>query len=373
MPAAALTRVAACLSRFVLLTGLLTGQSHAADTAASTGNSLVVLMYHHVDEDTPPITSVTPATFRRHLDYLESAGFRIWPLSRALQYLVTDQPVPDKTVVITFDDAYRSVYDHAFPELEKRGWPFAVFVTSRYIDEGYKEFMSWQQLQTLARAGAEIGNHSHTHPHLVQRDWPQRREWKQAVIHEIDHAQQRIAKHISKPLPVFAYPYGETDSELQFILKKMGYYGLGQHSGAIGAYSNPYALPRYPVATGYDDLESFAIKVNSKALPVRSTDPADGVLTDGRKTTRPPILKIRLADGDYDPERIACYASGQGRIRSHWARDENRQLVVQARQPLSAGRTKYNCTAPSLSKKGVYYWFSFLWMKPLENGHWYRD
>jgi len=334
-------------------------------------NDAVILMYHHVSDTTPPVTSVTPETFEKHLSYLEDNHFNVLPLSTVLNYLVNDKSLPEKTVVFTFDDAYKSVFETAYPALKKRNWPFTVFVTTQYIDVKYHNFMSWQQLQEIERYGAEIGNHSHTHAHLIRHARNETdAQWLKRVLAEINTAQTIIGKHIQYPLPVFAYPYGEYTTQLQALLKKSAYYGIGQQSGAVGPFSNPYALPRYPMAAGYDDMKNFAIKVNSKALPVTATYPADGVLPPLAEQTQ---LLLKLANDDYSKKHLACYASGQGRIQTHWHPDDHNELSVIANENLKPGRTKFNCTAPSLSKNGVFYWYSFLWMKPEDNGEWYRE
>jgi len=334
-------------------------------------NDAVILMYHHVSDTTPPITSVTPETFEKHLSYLEDKHFNVLPLSTVINSLVNDKSLPEKTVVFTFDDAYKSVYEAAYPALKKRNWPFTVFVTTQYIDSKYHNFMNWQQLQEIERYGADIGNHSHTHAHLIRHgDNETEAQWLQRAVTEIDTAQTIIGKHIKYPLPVFAYPYGEYTTQIQALLKKLGYYGIGQHSGAAGSFSNPYALPRFPMAVGYDDMKNFAIKVNSKALPVTATYPADGLLHPLAEQTQ---LLLKVADNDYSKKRLACYASGQGRIQAQWHPKDRNELIVTANEKLNPGRTKFNCTAPSLSKNGVFYWYSFLWMKPEDSGKWYQE
>ncbi|MDZ7829868.1 MAG: polysaccharide deacetylase family protein [Halofilum sp. (in: g-proteobacteria)] len=122
----------------------------AVGWAASSG---VVLEYHHVAEDTPPSTSVTPATFQRHMDYLADNGFEVWPLPRLIETVRKGGEVPDRTVAITFDDGYRSVYREVFPRLQKRGWPFTIFITTGYLDGGDRNFVTWDQLREMEAAG----------------------------------------------------------------------------------------------------------------------------------------------------------------------------------------------------------------------------
>ena len=82
-----------CLRLALLLLLLsLVAQARAADHA-------VVLLYHHVSADTPPSTSVTPAVFRRHLEYLAAGNYKVLPLSRILETLASGGSLPDKTVI----------------------------------------------------------------------------------------------------------------------------------------------------------------------------------------------------------------------------------------------------------------------------------
>jgi peptidoglycan/xylan/chitin deacetylase (PgdA/CDA1 family) len=129
----------------------------------------VVLVYHHVSETTPTLTSITPAAFESHLDYLQENNFNLWPLARILATLRKGEPLPHNTVAITFDDAYQSVYSEAFPRLRKRNCPFTLFVSSEAVDRGYDNYLDWAQLRELANSGAELGNHSHSHAHLVRQ------------------------------------------------------------------------------------------------------------------------------------------------------------------------------------------------------------
>ncbi|MBT3830072.1 MAG: polysaccharide deacetylase family protein, partial [Gammaproteobacteria bacterium] len=99
----------------------------------------VVLLYHHVDEATPAITSIAPDQFNRHLDIIEAEGFTVLPLDELVKRSMDASSGPEKgdekIVAITFDDAYRSIYTTAFPNLQARGWPFTIFVATRLIEE----------------------------------------------------------------------------------------------------------------------------------------------------------------------------------------------------------------------------------------------
>ena len=348
----------------MLLALLFDGPSNAADHA-------VILMYHNISNETPKSTSVTPETFEQHMQFIEHNGYTVQPLLSTLQHLRAGEPVPENTVVITFDDAYKSVYTQAWPRLSQRGWPFSVFVTTGYIGNGHNNFMSWEELREISDYGAGVGNHSQSHPYLVRKYTDESAaHWKQRITDEVTGAQHRLQAEIGDPIPVFAYPYGEFNNELKTLLIELGYFGLGQQSGAVGQRSDFQALPRFPMATGFDDMENFAIKIAARPLPVIVISPPDHILPAG---TDIPELHLLLEPGDYDAARLACYTAGQGSIQVDWVDRAAGEVRVRANQTLAPGRARYNCTAPAMRGKGVFYWYSHLWMKPEADGSWYRE
>ena len=328
-------------------------------------------MYHNIDASTPPVTSVTPERFKQHMAYLADNGFTVWPLLKTLVYIANGKPVPDKTVALTFDDAYSSVYSEAFPVLKARGWPFTVFVTAQYMGEGYSHFVNWQQLREMQNFGAEVGNHSFTHSHLIRHRRDETKvQWRERIVDEVERAQFMLQQNVGNPVRVVAYPYGEYSKELTMLMRELGYFAVGQQSGAVSPASDFQALPRFPMATGFDGMEDFAIKVSAKDLPVTVLSPDDGIVS---KDTDIPVLIMRLEEGDYKKAGLRCYASGQGQINVDWLDRENSVVVVRAKQNIKPGRMKYNCTAPSRSEKDIFYWRSFLWMKPEADGSWYNE
>jgi len=360
-------KVAVLLLMMTLL--LLAVKVHSSSAQAD--NSVVVLMYHHIDDDTPAVTSTTPATFNQHIQYLAENRFTVWPLSKTLQYLSAGRLIPKKTVVLTFDDAYISVYKQAFPLLKEKGWPFTVFVTGQYTDASYNNYMNWDQLREIQQSGAEVGNHSLSHPHFIrQRLTETDATWRARIISEVQQTQQLLRQQLSHPVRVLAYPYGEYNVQVKALLREMDYFGIGQHSGAISYTSDMQALPRFPMATGFDSLDDFAIKVATKNLPVTVLSPADGVVSENKEK---PVLIMRLENGNYKADALACYTAGQGKIKLEWIDPVTRVVSVIANEAIKAGRTKYNCTAPSKTEAGVFYWFSFLWMKPEASGNWYSE
>lgn len=317
----------------------------------------VVFVYHRFAEGQHPATNVRLEQFESHLDYLERHNFTVWPLERIVTYHREGRAIPDRTVAITVDDAYLSVYTHAYPRLKARGWPFTVFVATQPVDRRLADFMSWEQMREMSGKGASFANHGVTHEHLVQRLADEgEAAWRARMRWELDHAQQRLRAELGVESRLFAYPYGEHDEALAALVSDAGYVAFGQQSGPIGRHADARALPRYPMAEAYAPLEQFAGKANSLALPVLRALPWNPVVTHDN----PPRMELHLAERLPRAAQVACYVTGQGQALTEWLDDQLQRLVVKAREVLPKGRSRYNCTIPG--PNGRYYWYSHGWL-----------
>ncbi len=343
--------------------------SATAGGNAASAPRAAILIYHHVATDTPPSTSVTPQAFAAHLHHLVERGYEVLPLAEVLSAIQQQTPLPANTVVITFDDAYRSVYTEALPQLERHHMPFTVFVTTDPIDGRYASHLSWDLLRDIEKRGGTIANHSKTHAHFVRRQTGETEsQWRQRITNEIVGAQSRLEQELENPLRVLAYPYGEFDADVEALARELGYAALGQQSGPAGPSSGLQQIPRFPVATGFDDLASLTEKLDSLPLPVTVLRPERRTLGPGAER---PTLEVIVGPADFALDQLGCFVSGQGRVRPTWLDRTVRRLTVRAEQPLPPGRSKYTCTAPATGRQGTYYWYSYLWLKPRADGSWY--
>ncbi len=333
------------------------------------GSSGVAFVYHHVSEDTPRSTSVTPASFEAHLRHLEENDYQVWSLADLVSAVDAGDDIPPRTVALTFDDAYESVYDTALPMLEARGWPLTIFVSTQYIDDGLRNYMTWDQLRSAEARGAAIANHSIDHPSMAApTPGESEREWLARVRDDIERAQARLEAEVRAPVRHFAWPYGEYSPPVEALLEDLGFFGFAQRSGAIGPHSPRTALPRYPMATGFDALDDFALKAASRPLPVIATRPESGVVAPDEDA---PSATLTLAEGRYRADALQCYSRGETLPVERIGNDPLRIRIGPAEAPLRVGRTIFNCTAPA-SDANAWYWHSVLWMRPREDGSWYE-
>jgi peptidoglycan/xylan/chitin deacetylase (PgdA/CDA1 family) len=328
-------------------------------------NALVVLQYHHISDTTPKITSLSAELFKQHLDYLDRHDFNVVSMSHAIELLKAKKALPEKTVLITFDDGYRSIYDTALPMLKEKNYPFTVFVSTNSINLKLKQFMSWDEIKELTQHQATIANHTVTHPYLIHRqDNENEAQWEARVTSEILEGQSHIDNNVGEQIKVFAYPYGEFNLSLKAILSKLNYISFGQHSGAILNESDLQELPRFPFSGNYGGIDDFITKVNSIALPIKTIhlfDENNNKLLDQqiKRNIKRPKLFIRL-NKESSELGLQCYFSPEGQMKKV-AVDGG--WMFQPVSELPIGRSRYNCTAQSEAPLKVY-WFSQPWIRP---------
>ncbi len=326
----------------------------------------VVLLYHHVDEATPAITSIAPDQFNRHLDIIEDEGYTVLPLDELVRRSMDAGPErrksDEKIVAITFDDAYRSIYTTAFPNLRARGWPFTIFVATRLVEQENPQYLTWAELTEMSGHGATIANHTDSHTHMIRRLETETADaWKGRMNGEILTAKDLLVEH-GLDSNFFAYPYGEYDAEILALVGQLGMIGFGQQSGAIGPHSNPLLLPRYPLAGVYVGEAAFRDKLRSLPMPILHPG-IEPLVSDNFK----PPLKLSFVTNTLNLSRLACYGPG-GRMALSETSASN--ILATPLEDVSVGRTRYNCTLP---KGNRFYWFSQLWIRKKDDGSWYYE
>lgn len=317
---------------------------------------VVILQYHHISTATPASTSISPADFRLHMQYLQDNDFTVVRLETAVNALRSGEPLPARAAVLTFDDGYTSVYEEAFPLLKEYGWPFTIFVPTGLIGSNQGLYASWDQLREMGAAGATLANHSVSHPYFLARSADEDGSgWLARIEQEIRESEATLARETGQNHQLLAYPYGEYDPALQAMVREMGYVGIGQHSGPVGANSDFSALPRFPFSGIYASLTTFAVKVNSLAFNVKQAEPASQVTS-----SRLPEVLLDF-DGSYRLDALTCFNNDKPMQLT--VEDAQQQLYrVVPLQENHSRRFRYNCTAPGPS--GRYYWYTVPWVNP---------
>jgi peptidoglycan/xylan/chitin deacetylase (PgdA/CDA1 family) len=192
-------------------------------------SDLLILCYHSVSESWNSQISVSPRQFERQLSALAARGYRGATFSDAVL-----APPEGRTLVVSFDDAYRSVLDLACPILTRLGFPGTVFAPTAFIGsgapmswpgieqwlggphEGELVPMSWPELRGLTEAGWEVGSHTRTHPRLPQLG-------DADLISELTASRRECEERLERPCRSLAYPYGDHDARVADAARQSGY------------------------------------------------------------------------------------------------------------------------------------------------------
>jgi biofilm PGA synthesis lipoprotein PgaB len=335
--------------------------SLATPHSVSAASSGVITLYHHVATDTPPSTSISPSDFRGHLQYLRDNGFSVVPLDRMVEDLRVGRELPDKAVAITFDDGYISIYDTAFPMLQEFGMPFTLFLSTDPINQNQPNYMNWSQIKEMADAGVIIANHMVHHPYMLDRKpGEDDAAWIRRNREELLEAERTIVEHTGQNHRYLAYPYGEFDPAIKRMLDEEGFTGFAQNSGAIGPDSDYLALPRYPLASIYADLDTARTKFDSLAFSARIVEPESPVTSEAS-----PAVTLQFSPGAYNLSQIGCFANSKA-IPMEWVDREQGIVELRPDDRFSGRRWRYICTAPSPGSSR-YFWYSVQWINPAIN------
>ena len=330
-------------------------------------SAAVILQYHHVSDDTPSSTSISPEQFAAHMKYLKDNNFNVVPLSDVIEAIKSQTPLTDKSVVITFDDAYTNVLENGTPVLKEYGYPYTIFVNSAIIDRKSKSYLSWQQLKTLADKGVIIANHGLEHDSLA-RVTPGMSEavWLKEHGEKLLYAEKIIEEKTGQTWRYFAYPYGEYTPATQAWLAELDFIGLTQQSGAVGLSTDLTIIPRYPASKPYDKISSLRDKLNSLAFDIQLVNENADTLFEKDQAKS---VTFNVSVDDFYKSQLNCYVSGLGRQKIEWQGDD--KFTINFSESLPSGRVRGNCTAPSINKPGRYYWYSKPWFVLKEDGSWY--
>jgi peptidoglycan/xylan/chitin deacetylase (PgdA/CDA1 family) len=174
------------------------------------------LMYHKIG-DFPPGSKlaklwVSAADFRRQLEYLRDRGYTAITFSDWRDAEAGTKPLPEKPVLITFDDGYMNNYELAYPLLREFGMKGNIFLVYESIDahnawhdpdaEPWLRMLTWAQLREMQDSGTiELGSHTMGHKDLASLPLEQAR-W------ELTESKKRLEDKLSRQMVGFAYPYG---------------------------------------------------------------------------------------------------------------------------------------------------------------------
>jgi peptidoglycan/xylan/chitin deacetylase (PgdA/CDA1 family) len=234
-----------------------------------TAQRVTILAYHWVDPDPGRKLrrwGLTPEAFEAQMTTLAEGGYQVLTLGEALDVVQGLRAAPRRSVVLTFDDGYRGLLDHAVPVLERFGFRATFFLVSDRVGgtnswdarhgDPPRSLLDWSEAATLLGLGMEIGSHSRTHPFLTRLSESQLED-------EIRGSRQTIEDRLGAPVRFFCYPHGLHDDRCVRLLEGAGYAGACTTlAGINGPGSEPFRLRRAEISF-HDTAWSFSFKART--------------------------------------------------------------------------------------------------------------
>lgn len=214
-----------------------------------------ILLYHHVSTNSDTQDSrynIPPEKFEEQMKWLFDNGYQTINISELANLIYNGGEIPQRPVVITFDDGNIDNYNNALPILKKYGFVATFFVVETYVNG--TDMISTDQVKELIQNGWEIGSHSKTHPHLPNIS-------EDLLAGEIRMSKLGLEEKLGVPINTFAYPFGEINDNIIRLISSYGYKSaVGLGNSVTHTMQSIFYLQRIEIENDYS-MDVFISKL----------------------------------------------------------------------------------------------------------------
>lgn len=218
-----------------------------------------ILMYHHIDVNPRPQDPVWASLFvttnalDAQLSYLSKHGFTAISMHDLFEGMNGKAKLPEKPIVLNFDDGYRTFYTNAYPLLKKYKMKATNYVITQVV--GASAYLTWAEIDEMQSSGlVEFGAHTQHHPFLTNIS-------NNSASEEILGSKSDLESHLKKPVTTFAYPYGVYNQYDVSVVKSGGFEtAVSTNYGGLQSTDNFFIMPRIMV-DGRETLDNFVIRI----------------------------------------------------------------------------------------------------------------
>ena len=221
-------------------------------------------MYHSISHSTNPKFmpfAVPPTQFADQMAYLHTHEYTPMTVTQYVQ--TTEEHLPKKPVLLTFDDGMCDFFTEALPILTHYHFPATLYTATAFVNgtcdwlrregEASRLMVTWEQLSQIQASGIECGAHSHTHPQLDMLS-------PSLAQHELVTSKKILEEHLGQPVTSCAYPYGYYTATIQRLVHAAGYTSACTVKHTMHTVrTHPFALPRLMVKPSMNKVEFAAL------------------------------------------------------------------------------------------------------------------
>ena len=201
-----------------------------------------VLNYHQVEQKNGNPLTLWPDQFEAQMAYLADEGYTTITIDEMMDALDHGTPLPEKPVIITFDDGYADNYEYAYPILKKYGFKATIFLIYDFTN-AYPNYLTWEQIDEMKQSGLiRFESHTMTHANLAELDSADE------LRHEIADSHDLLSEKIGYDMHYIAYPGGRVNPEIEEMTRAAGYRGgFTVHYGLSTPTEGRYQMDRIPI------------------------------------------------------------------------------------------------------------------------------
>jgi peptidoglycan/xylan/chitin deacetylase (PgdA/CDA1 family) len=297
------------------------------------GSRVAILGYHDFSPTLKETEMrINTGKFRQQMQFLKDQGLPVISMADFSAWKRGEKSIPPRSVLITIDDGWHSVHTDAYPILKEFGYPFTLFLYTKYINVQGRS-LSLEMVREMQKNGATIGCHSMSHPYpstvkAQQRSGP--KIYQQFLENEMGESKKFLEDNFRQPVTTYCYPGGFHTEEMFEMAKKHNYH----HSftvlpGKISRSTDDRTLPRYVILGTYDRIFDLAVEFRDASTPAapgtlpKQTTPYPVLPEAGAiVNTRLPLLSIDLSTvTDLAPETLVMRVAGFGEVPATWNAD----------------------------------------------------
>jgi peptidoglycan/xylan/chitin deacetylase (PgdA/CDA1 family) len=221
-----------------------------------------ILCYHHFNETCKTPLCMTVQDFDGQMRYLKENGYRSISLAQLYDFLNYRKAIPKRSVVITIDDGYSSVYDIAYPILKKYGFRATLFLYTDFAGVA-RSAVTWQQVKEMKDYGFEVGSHTVSHCDLTKKQAAEDgKTYVERIRKELIDSKQIIDRKLNQDTVFFAFPYGSYNQQVIKLCEDAGYMmGVSVKKGSNPFFADPFALKRNQILKG--DMDYFVSRLGT--------------------------------------------------------------------------------------------------------------
>ncbi|MCH7226584.1 polysaccharide deacetylase family protein [Haloferula sp. A504] len=318
----------------------------AAPAPVDDGARVAVLGYHDFSEtEEQTEMRILTSKFRQQMQTLHDLNLPVISMEEFQKWKRGEADLPPRSVMITIDDGWKSVYTDAFPILKEFGYPFTLFLYKNYVDGGGKA-LSTAMIKEMKKHGATIGSHSVGHPYpatLKEHRSKGPDAYDKFLRTQMGESKRFLEVQFGDEVTTYAYPGGFHTEEMYPLAEEFGYQQLFTViPEKVKRDSDDLTLPRYVVLGTHDHIFDLAIRFGT----IDGGDP--GALAAISKPTRFPVtpepgslvgdrlpgIAVDLSEaGEIDAESLTMRIGGFGTVPATWD-VETRQLQWKVNRPL---------------------------------------